>query len=395
MDKDDYKETHGACPTQEELEQYAFGKADASLSRKVEEHMTSCDLCADVVDGLMLAGEKDYRNAVFRVNADSSDRSKNEPKSFFFSSSFMRIAAGVLLAFSTGYFLFWKCGRDETRVAENIRSEETQKHEPSIPASTKQLPADTESDTIKYSNSFVEKAVFNSEEEASDETHDLPGEGIMETSPIDQSNDAQHSGQADLTSTLKKNAEKITDDVVPVMASEDVALPAISETSEQLSSIKAEQEQLVSTKRNAVRNIGRSNKAEFKNSASPVAESAVKQTGSYPKLHARVPLQFFKDRDWQSAYDFGKDLMHLEPNNDTAIYIAAVSALRLGKQSECLSLLSILAEMQTATFHRPAELQRALQMLADENKKDAATKLLKNLSLGTDSIAKRAGSYLR
>lgn len=388
MDNEDFKETSGTCPSQEQLERYAFGKADASLSRLVEEHMTSCELCSDVVDGLLLAGEKDFRNTVFRVNAATSEKTQNEPKRFFFSSSFLRIAAGVFLAFSTGYFLIWKFGQNDYKVAQNIRSSELQNSESDAPLNEEQSAGDM---TLNRDSSYEKQANMIAEQQEGERPLDAR---IAETIPNDEASPEKSIVQTNLTDNTKINGEKMADDV-PTLASEDVALPDMSETLEQVRPSITVSETPASTTLAEGETAKRNKRREPRSSAKTPSYEAKKQEGSYPKLHARVPLQFFKDQDWQSAYDFGKDLMHLEPSNDTAIYIAAVSALRLGKQSECMSLLSQLSEMKTATFHRPAELQRALQLIDNESKKDAAKKLLKSLSLGTDSIAKRAGSYLR
>ncbi|WP_187262675.1 energy transducer TonB [Pontibacter beigongshangensis] len=55
-------------PTLEELRQYQEDALPSALSQELEQHLLSCDVCTDVVEGMMLADRASTRKAVHAIN---------------------------------------------------------------------------------------------------------------------------------------------------------------------------------------------------------------------------------------------------------------------------------------------------------------------------------------
>src|SRR5262245_55839595 len=64
----DILKSSSACITQDVLLGYAERKLSPAETRRVEEHLTECELCSDALDGIMKSGDVTrYRSNVYSL----------------------------------------------------------------------------------------------------------------------------------------------------------------------------------------------------------------------------------------------------------------------------------------------------------------------------------------
>jgi hypothetical protein len=103
----DILKPQGDCIPEEMLLRYAKGTLAADDSRRVEEHVTECELCSDALDGIMKSGDVQHFRARI-ISAKQSLRKKTgvgEERRMFPFTRATAVAATVLLLAVSAWFV--------------------------------------------------------------------------------------------------------------------------------------------------------------------------------------------------------------------------------------------------------------------------------------------------
>ncbi len=93
------------CLTQRQLQQYCMQQLQGNTLHSVEEHLTTCDMCSDAVEGFMLAPNTSLNAIAELVNPFEQEERKN-PFIGFINNKVWLAASGLLLLFGISYAVY-------------------------------------------------------------------------------------------------------------------------------------------------------------------------------------------------------------------------------------------------------------------------------------------------
>lgn len=398
------------CPSDQMLQDYAYHRLKGSSLRKVELHLAQCEMCNDMVEGMQAMKEEEFNAEVKNLQEKVLVESKTKVVAMWSWKKIMSLAAVLVLILVVSRFFYVRMdsGIDRQLALKNEKKEG--KHSE---------PQQTESTVLEDANEYTES------ENPESETTVQPG--IVDAMKSDQvvpntANDQQMATSPNqaksvlLLNDITKNLEdsktmagsreaKAEEDLV--IADQSAATTAGKATTDETDAIATVSSPLPEQKENYLseletvskkRSTGKKNKVTEKSNVAdkrnfneaPTAPNK-NAGGSYPKLHARVPLQFMKDGNYQYALETAKDLYQAEPENDTAQFIIGFSLIKLNRIEEGKTYLKQVAENANSPYDREAIFELALlQMKAGD---PDYKKTMKALAGGRDSTAAKARVY--
>ncbi len=96
-----------SCPSEDMLLRYVEGTLSETEKRKIEEHLTDCEMCNDEVEGLMLLDEPSKISSIeAEINTKIDILIRKEKKTNF--KFFFKIAASIVLIFGLGTLMYFQ-----------------------------------------------------------------------------------------------------------------------------------------------------------------------------------------------------------------------------------------------------------------------------------------------
>lgn len=414
--------SHSDCPDDQTLQDYAYQRLSGAALRKVEMHLADCEMCNDMVEGMQSMREPEFHADVKKLQDKVLQESRSRVIPLFGWKKMLSMAAAVALIFLIGGIFYNKM--DEAVPGKMAMTKEEKTSGENVVQSESLSPgvAETRKETVDQEEKISPKNPEGQVEDVNLEDAIAPP-SVAEQSPEPSarlSRDQykvipQTKENADVNDFVRKPevkdvaltsddvaAEKVVIDagstftgvVDPPVVQEVVSL----ENEDQIITVEVSSKKRSAKKESkSVAQQGSVSKKEVSNkSKTPTENKQAKTTsaapaGVYPKLHARVPLQFMKDGNYQSAFDFAKDLLQLEPENDTAQFIIGYSLVRLNKIEEGKKYLQQVADNANSPYDREAIFELALLKMKAGDQSYKQT--MKALSGGRDSTALKARGY--
>lgn len=111
----------GNCLPEELLVKYANKQASAEEEHEVERHSMNCDMCADIIEGLLLQQEQDINRNVKELEARIDDRVilQKQPQ-----KQWQWLAAAASIALLVGIGFYFYSFEPEKQLAENLSKKE-------------------------------------------------------------------------------------------------------------------------------------------------------------------------------------------------------------------------------------------------------------------------------
>ena len=108
-----------SCPSEDMLLRYVEGTLSETEKRKIEEHLTDCEMCNDEVEGLMLLDEPSKISSIeAEINTKIDILIRKEKKTNF--KFFFKIAASIVLIFGLGTLMYFQLITEkQLDIAEN------------------------------------------------------------------------------------------------------------------------------------------------------------------------------------------------------------------------------------------------------------------------------------
>lgn len=112
-------------PSTELLRQYQQDTLPPALSHQLEEHLLDCELCTDVVEGMVLSSAPKTKAAVRHINrlVASKVRKKEKRRAMPLYMQDWRVAAAILLVMCSMVLVLYYNYREVTSASENIASD--------------------------------------------------------------------------------------------------------------------------------------------------------------------------------------------------------------------------------------------------------------------------------
>ncbi len=408
------------CPNDQTLQDYAYHRLSGIALRKVELHLADCEMCNDLVEGMQSMNEQSFNADVKKLQTKVLEKSKTRIIPLWGLKKILSMAAVVALIFVVSRLFYTQMDatknneiamNDKVEQKENENSAEPSAMEQNEPNELKEIVNSTNANKQENSVEDLSIAHHSSGSEESpqignsslnniqtDNIKAIPLEKDIANVPAQQGKRlAESPSGADDTFTEKVSSDSPEDAKAKVLESLDIAATK-AESAVNMSEVEVSSKKKSSRKKNkSVTNFDTDQKSKTKNKPTPGTENKVQATSSksggvaYPKLHARVPLQFMKDGNYQSALDFAKDLLQAEPENDTAQFIIGYSLVKLNKVEEGKTYLQLVANNANSPYDREAIFELALLKMkaGDESYKQT----MKALAGGRDSTAAKARVY--
>ena len=100
---------------------YAKGGLSSEEARRVEEHLTECELCSDALDGIMKSGDVGhYRAKVSHAKKSLQHKLRGvEERSMFPFTRALAIAATVMLLVVSAWFVQYLMNNESQRIFSN------------------------------------------------------------------------------------------------------------------------------------------------------------------------------------------------------------------------------------------------------------------------------------
>jgi hypothetical protein len=414
--------SHSDCPDDQTLQEYAYQRLSGAAMRKVELHLADCEMCNDMVEGMQSMKEPEFKADVKKLQDKVLNESRSRVIPLFGWKKMLSMAAAVALIFVIGGIFYNKM---EEAIPGKMAMNKEGETDDEIIVQQESLSAGTAGTYVDTAHEKEKMLQKNPEGPVEDVNQDfaVAPTSVAENSPEPIARLSEDKFKA--IPLTKENADANVfvgknEDYNGVVTSDDVAAEKVVVVSGSTStagvSVPVAQEAVrlendeqlvsveISTKKRSGKKKSKSveqprsvSKKEASDKSKRLTESKQAKTssaapgGGYPKLHARVPLQFMKDGNYQSAFDFAKDLLQLEPENDTAQFIIGYSLVRLNKIEEGKKYLQLVADNANSPYDREAIFELALLKMkaGDESYKQT----MKALSGGRDSTALKARGY--
>jgi hypothetical protein len=408
------------CPDDQTLQDYAYNRLSGIALRKVELHLADCEMCDDVVEGMQSMNEQSFNADVKKLQTKVLEKSKTRIIPLWGLKKILSMAAVVALIFVVSRLFYTQMDATKNNeIAMNDKVEQKENEKSAEPSAFEQ----NEPSGLNENNSTIPNKQANRVEDLS-----VPPSSVSEESPQNGNSSlnniqtdnikaiplekdiaianapaqqgkrfAESPSGADDAFSGKVSADESEDATVKALERPDIAAPK-AESAVNMSEVEISSKKKSSRKNNkSVKDFESEQKSKTKDKSSQANEKKEQAASSksggaaYPKLHARVPLQFMKDGNYQSALDFAKDLLQAEPENDTAQFIIGYSLVKLNKVEEGKTYLQMVADNANSPYDREAIFELALLKMkaGDESYKQT----MKALAGGKDSTAAKARVY--
>lgn len=361
-----------ACLTTDELTNYLSGNLSVNELRKVEHHISDCQMCNDELEGLQnLNNIEKLTQIIFSLNnkIDSHFNKKNyaipledkneKQKSFNFKKTFS-IAASIALLITAGYFIY---DINQTTSDSNIA-------EANIP----------ENNIIQEENAVLESE--NSEKDAVEETEDNFIE-TKETNKEDNSTNSSNKPQIENNEVstkeeITKNDEEViksVDEIADVLEEETPVTELVDENSTEKLNV-AKKEKINNDKSSPNTMFGTTRGADVLRKKESVKDYMYLKDSGILSYN----IKSYKD----AISDLNKYLEH-KPNDFEVIYKLGMSYYYTNKYDVAISKFNKIISTQNIKYFENAQWYKANALLK-QNKKDDALIILKD-------IAKKAGKF--
>ena len=395
---------NSACPEDQTLQDYAYHRLTGSELRRVEIHLAGCEMCSDMVEGMQSMKENDFKEEVHAIQQRVSKQTQTRVIGIFPWKKIMSLAAVLVLILVVSRFFYvqMESGKDEKLALKNestaspkMESEETA---PTVVSEPTEQVDEIQQEPVKIVQQQVQEKVSEDLPTSGSSLAPSTVEDDLVSSPAPESK-KEILEESRLTSTSIEGAPARDNFLSGNPEQKKLEKATVFNT---LSNTDAVQSESLSLNEVAVvssnKRSKRKTKALEKSSADQgvdfaeeIAVPGKKVKAPYPKLHARVPLQFMKDGNYKSAFEAARDLSQLEPENDTAQFIMGYALVKLNRVEEAKVYLQKVADNANSPYDREALFELALLKMkaGDESYKQT----MKALAGGRDSTAAKARVY--
>jgi tetratricopeptide (TPR) repeat protein len=395
------------CPEDKTLQDYAFNKLLLEEKRRVELHLADCEMCNDMIEGMQNLGEKNFETTLKNLQTKVDEESKVKIIPFWGWKKMLSLAAGLALVFVVSRVIFMQLEQEKSKEIAMVESKEkTEAQNPPLESSSEM---DTTLVATNNNNEVLEEIQTAKTVVLKESENNFAFNNKLENKENVLKEEVTQSDNTTKSLNLNDDIVAVTGIAAPVPQQEDIAIESASKRANTDAAIFQTEDDdkgvslseiVVSSKGNKRNKKSNSKVAEkkMKNKSDSRSDQTFSQTEinrpavvSYPKLHARVPLQFMKNGDYKNSLAFAEDLLHLEPNNDTAQFIIGFSLMKLNRIEEAKAMLTKVSVNADSPYIREAMFELALLKKAagDESYKQT----MKALAGGRDTTALKARGY--
>jgi hypothetical protein len=358
----DILKPQGDCIPEEMLIRYAKGTLAASDSRRVEEHLTECELCSDALDGIMKSGDVQHYHA--RVHSTKLSLRKKiglgeERKMFPFTRT-MAVAATVLLLAVSAWFVQYVMQKESQKVfTDQFKPFPAEKMDslippPLTPAISESIPVQQESHAVKSGDEKpakeIAKKAETGEEVASTQVEAVPD---VVAPAEEQFHDKSQAAKCDL------HEEK---DVNKNVAVPEAAAPAVAKE-------KAVTPDQVVT-------AGKANRI----SGMALADEEAVRKSQFINDYLNRGMEFYGGEKYVEALAEFQLALNEDPFNATANFYSGVSALALNNPKEAISYFKK-TDYKNNPYYEATLWYEALANVKLGNRKEATQLLEKIIGL--------------
>lgn len=355
----DILKPQGECIPEEMLIRYAKGTLAAADNRRVEEHLTECELCSDALDGIMKSGDVQHYHA--RVHSVKQSLRKKiglgeERKMFPFTRA-MAVAATVLLLAVSAWFVQYVMQNESQKVftdqfkpfpAEKMDSIVPPQLTPAISEST---PVQQETHSVKSGDAKPVKEIAE-KTETGEEVVSTQAESVPEVAAPaeEQFHDKQQAAKYDLHEEKEVNKNS----AAPEAATPDV----VKEEAVTLDQV------ITSGKANRI-------------SGAALADDEAMRKSQIINDHLNRGMEFYSGEKYVEALAEFQLVLKEDPFHAAASFYSGVSALALDNPKEAISYFKK-TDSKNNPYYEATLWYEALANVKLGNKKEA-TKLLEKI----------------
>ena len=350
----DILKPQGECIGEETLIRYAKGGLSAEDARRVEEHLTECELCSDALDGIMKSGDVGhYRAKVSHAKKSLQHKLRGvEERSMFPFTRALAIAATVMLLVVSAWFVQYLMNNESQRIFSNEF-----KPYPAAPIDSvihqELIPAVSET----YQSQNVDSAVTDSKIKPQKKKTELRNEpeaaqtkteSSSEVSTLSESKSVE-AAPADNTDVVKDEELSDKNVVAPQAAGNNSA--SFTEKSR----------------------MAPAQKMDVYDSTSLPQENSSRQLINDQLNHA---IDLYQDQKYNDAITEFNVVLKSDPSNATANFYSGVSALAVNNADEALGYFKK-TDNKSNRYYEATLWYQALAYLKKDQKKEAKNLLEK------------------
>lgn len=333
----------GPCPERDALLRYARGLSASDEERRIEVHITGCALCADAVDGFLIADTAtDLEINLHDLDKRISKASWKESPRVVTMRPFYRVAAVVALLIASvgGLYFFLNRPEDAQKIISEAVSNQNTTATEIVPSGTKPAspPAaepkeeqlkNVAAPTIKKENSNPQAAA------RSNVDNDAP------SSPAAPAV-AQNEGLLDASADKELKTKGERDEAMNVHLRKEPASGAASENT------RAQEEREVKA-------------SDQEAMATVLAKKESVVRGPVPSTTLQTSIELYRTKRYKQALAGFKTVLSNDTNNVDAIWYLANTFIQLGQQQKAVPLLNSLSVRPTLYKEKADSLLKVLR----------------------------------